>query len=399
MTRLLPLLLFAAVMTLTVAYSQLSSVTPEELGSDLGIQVFNQLVKSKPEENVVISPHGIASLLGMLQFGADGKTKKQLATVMRYRMHDVGKILKKNNKVIMSKKNKNKDIVTTANAVFVKSGFKMEVPFVSRNKDVFHSEVRSLDFEDKTVASSTINQWVKNVTKGMIENLISPDIIDSTLTRLVLVNAMYFKGQWKSRFQPENTKKRNFNGPNGKVYQVPMLAQLSVFRSGSTSTPSGLWYNVIELPYQGESLSMLIAIPIEESTPLSAIIPHISTKTIQTWMTMNQKRVQVILPKFSAEAETDLKEPLKNLGITDMFDQSKANFAKITRAEHLHVSHMLQKTKIEVNEDGTKASSATTAILIARSSPPWFIVDRPFIFFIRHHPTGAVLFMGQVNKP
>ncbi|XP_030072417.1 glia-derived nexin [Microcaecilia unicolor] len=397
MKRHLPLLLLAAVMTLTVVYSQHSPVTPEELGSDLGIQVFNQIVKLKPEENVVVSPRGIASLLGMLQFGADGKTKKQLATVMRYRMHDVGKILKKNNKAITSRKNK--DIVTTANAVFVKSGFKMEVPFVTRNKDVFHSEVRSLDFEDKTVASSTINQWVKNKTKGMIENLVSPDIMDGGLTRLMLVNAMYFKGQWKSRFQPENTKKRNFNGPNGKVYQVPMLAQLSVFRSGSASTPSGLWYNVIELPYYDGSLSMLIAIPTEESTPLSAIIPHISTKTIQSWMTMTQKRVQVILPKFSAEAETDLKEPLKNLGIMDMFDQSKANFAKITRTEHLHVSHILQKTKIEVNEDGTKASSATTAILIARSSPPWFIVDRPFLFFIRHNPTGAVLFMGQINKP
>ncbi|XP_029471679.1 glia-derived nexin [Rhinatrema bivittatum] len=396
MKRHLPLFLFTTV-TLIAVYSQPGPVTPEELGSDLGIQVFNQIVKSKPQENVIVSPRGIASLLGMLQFGADGKTKKQLTTVMRYRMHDVSKILKKNNKAIMSRKNK--DIVTTANAVFAKSGFKLEMPFITRNRDVFHSEVRSLDFENRTAASSTINQWVKNETKGMIENLVTPDIIDSALTRLMLVNAMYFKGQWKSRFQPENTKKRNFNGPDGKVYQVPMLSQLSVFRSGFTSTPNGLWYNVIELPYHGGSLSMLVAIPIEESTPLSAIIPHISTKTLQSWMTMTQKRVQVILPKFSAEAETDLKEPLKNLGITDMFDQSKANFAKITRAEHLHVSHMLQKAKIEVSEDGTKASSATTAILIARSSPSWFIADRPFLFFIRHNPTGAVLFMGQINKP
>lgn len=115
--------------------------------------------------------------------------------------------------------------------------------------------------------------------------------------------------------------------------------------------------------------------------------------------TMVAKRVQVILPKFTAEAETDLKEPLQTLGITDMFDHSKANFAKITRTDDLHVSNVLQKTKIEVSEDGTKASAATTAILIARSSPPWFIVDRPFVFFIRHNPTGTILFMGQINKP
>lgn len=346
----------------------------------------------------MVSPHGIASVLGILQLGADGKTKKQLTTVMRYSVNGVGKVLKKINKAIVSKKNK--DIVTVANAVFSKSGFKMEVPFVTRNKEVFQCSVKTVDFEDQNAACNSINQWVKNETRGMIDDLLSPDIIDGALTRLVLVNAVYFKGLWKSRFQPENTKKRTFNGADGKTYQVPMLAQLSLFRCGTTSTPNDLWYNIIELPYHGESISMLIALPTESTTPLSAIIPHISTKTIQSWMTtMIQKRVQVILPKFTAVAETDLKEPLKVLGITDMFEQSKANFAKITRTESLHVSHILQKAKIEVSEDGTKASAATTAILIARSSPPWFIVDRPFVFFIRHNPTGAVLFMGQINKP
>ncbi|XP_065266947.1 glia-derived nexin isoform X2 [Emys orbicularis] len=392
------LLLFTAV-TLTSVWSQFNPLSLEELGSDIGIQVFNQIVKARPQENIVVSPHGIASVLGILQLGADGKTKKQLTTVMRYSVNGVGKVLKKINKAIVSKKNK--DIVTVANAVFAKSGFKMEVPFVTRNKEVFQCSVKTVDFEDQNAACNSINQWVKNETRGMIDNLLSPDIIDGALTRLVLVNAVYFKGLWKSRFQPENTKKRTFNGADGKTYQVPMLAQLSLFRCGTTSTPNDLWYNIIELPYHGESISMLIALPTESTTPLSAIIPHISTKTIQSWMTtMIQKRVQVILPKFTAVAETDLKEPLKVLGITDMFEQSKANFAKITTGtESLHVSHILQKAKIEVSEDGTKASAATTAILIARSSPPWFIVDRPFVFFIRHNPTGAVLFMGQINKP
>ncbi|XP_053314776.1 glia-derived nexin [Spea bombifrons] len=392
--------LFPFLFTVVFAASTQSPFSPqfiEELGSDIGIQVFNQVVKTKPHENVVMSPHGIASVLGMLQLGADGKTKKQLTTAMRYKVNEVGKILKKINKVIVAKKNK--DIVTTANGVFANSGLKFEPYFESKNREVFHSQVKSVDFQEKDTAASTINQWVKNETKGMIEDLISPELLDSSLTRMVLVNALYFKGLWKSRFQHENTKKRTFHGPDGKTYQVPMLAQLSLFRSGSASTPSGLWYNVIELPYHGGSLSMLVALPTDESTPLSAIIPHISTKTLQSWMTMAPKRVQLILPKFTVEAATDLKGPLKNLGITDLFDSSKANFTKITRSEHLHVSHLLQKAKIEVNEDGTKAAAATTAVLIARSSPPWFIVDRPFLFFIRHHPTGAVLFTGQVNKP
>ncbi|XP_058521056.1 glia-derived nexin [Ochotona princeps] len=392
-----PFFLLASV-TFPSVCSQFNPLSLEELGSNMGIQVFNQIVKSQPHDNIVISPHGIASVLGMLQLGADGKTKKQLTTAMRYSVNGVGKVLKKINKAIISKKNK--DIVTVANAVFVKNGFKMEMPFVARNKDVFRCEVRNVNFGDPASACDSVNTWVKNETRGMIDSLLSPDLIDGMLTRLVLVNAVYFKGLWKSRFQPENTKKRTFVAGDGKSYQVPMLAQLSVFRCGSTSTPNDLWYNFIELPYHGESISMLIALPTESSTPLSAIIPHISTKTIDSWMGMMvPKRVQVILPKFTAVAQTDLKEPLKALGITEMFDPSKANFAKITRSENLHVSHILQKAKIEVSEDGTKASGTTAAILIARSSPPWFIVDRPFLFFIRHNPTGAVLFMGQVNKP
>uniref|UniRef100_A0A8B9FXW5 Serpin domain-containing protein n=1 Tax=Amazona collaria TaxID=241587 RepID=A0A8B9FXW5_9PSIT len=430
--------LLFALGTLTSVCSQFSFYPLEELSSDVGIQVFNQIVKAKPQDNVVVSPHGIASVLGVLQLGADGKTKKQLTTMMRYSVnaagskeesqhhetnqlspdhqqvlrgppvvhriqfenlcYGVGKALKKINRLIVSKKNK--DIVTIANAVFAKNGFKMEVPFVTRNKEVFQCSVNSVDFEDPSAACDSINQWVKNETRGMIDQVVAPDDIDGGLTRLVLVNAVYFKGLWKSRFRPENTKKRPFYGADGKTYQVPMLSQLSIFRCGTTSTPNELWYNIIELPYHGEMISMLIALPTENTTPLSAIIPHISTKTIGSWMTtMVAKRVQVILPKFTAVAETDLKDPLKALGITDMFDQSKANFAKITRTEGLHVSNVLQKTKIEVSEDGTKASAATTAILIARSSPPWFIVDRPFVFFIRHNPTGTILFMGQINKP
>ncbi|XP_019609247.1 glia-derived nexin [Rhinolophus sinicus] len=387
-----------ATVTLPSVCLQFNPQPLEELGSDIGIQVFNQIVKSRPRDNVVISPHGIASVLGMLQLGASGRTKLQLATMMKYNVNGLGKILKKINKAIISKKNK--DIVTVANAMFLNNSSKIEVPFVARNKDVFQCKVWNLNFEYPAAACDAINAWVKNETRGMIDSLLSPDLIDGMLTRMVLVNALYFKGLWKSRFRPENTKKRAFVAADGKSYQVPMLAQLSLFQSGSTSTPGGLWYNFIELPYHGDSISMLIALPSESSTPLSAIIPHISTKTIDSWKSMMvPKRVQVILPKFTAVTQTDLKEPLKALGVTDMFDPSKANFAKITRSENLHISHILQKAKIEVSEDGTKASAVTAAILIARSSPPWFIVDRPFLFFIRHNPTGAFLFMGQINKP
>uniref|UniRef100_A0A8D1JQV2 Serpin domain-containing protein n=1 Tax=Sus scrofa TaxID=9823 RepID=A0A8D1JQV2_PIG len=379
-----------ATVTLPSVCSQFNPLSLEELGSDTGIQVFNQIVKSRPHDNIVISPHGIASVLGMLQLGADGRTKKQLTTVMRYGVNGVGKVLKKINKAIVSKKNK--DIVTVANAVFVKNGFKMEVPFVTRNKDVFQCEVRNADFEDPASACDSINLWVRNETRGMIDSLLSPDLLDSVLTRLVLVNAVYFKGLWKSRFQPENTKKRTFVAADGKSYQVPMLAQLSVFRCGKHgSDPS--WDENLRYIYMGVQ-SVLKKDLFVNVFPLSLMI--LSFYNINS--VMIPPPTFCFPARFTAVAQTDLKEPLKVLGVTEMFDPSKANFAKITRSENLHVSHILQKAKIEVSEDGTKASAATTAILIARSSPPWFIVDRPFLFFIRHNPTGKWSSFGLVNR-
>ncbi|MGH0146959.1 UNVERIFIED_CONTAM: hypothetical protein FKN15_051255 [Acipenser sinensis] len=315
-----------------VAVSSVCSQYSGESGSDIGIQVFDQIAKSRPQDNLVMSPHGIANVLGMLQLGAEGKTKKQLVTAMRYNVNGSAKMLKRLQKSLAS--GKNKDLVTIANAMFAQSGFKMEDAFVSKNRDVFWCESRSLDFNDPKHAAASVNDWVANRTRG------------------------------------------------------------------STSTPDGLQYTVIELPYHGNSMSMLIALPMEDSTPLSAIIPHISTKTIQSWMErMRQRKIRLVIPKFTAEAETDLKAPFLALGITDMFHQDKANFRSITKSEQLSVSKALQKARIEVNEDGTKASAATAAILMARSSPPWVIVDRPFLFFVRHNPTGTVLFMGQINKP
>ncbi|XP_041850076.1 glia-derived nexin [Melanotaenia boesemani] len=368
-----------------------------ERGSDLGIQVFQQVVQTKPLENVVLSPHGVASILGMLLPGAHGETRKQILNSLRYKRNGLYKMLKKLHKALTSRSNQ--DVVMIANAMFSQTGFPMERSFVAANKGNFQCESRSLDFSSPYTAADEINNWVNNKTKGHIPSLIRADMLDSALTRLVAVNAIYFKGLWKSCFQPENTKQRPFNGADGTVYKVPMMSQLSIFNIGMASTPQGLNYRVIELPYHGNNISMLIVVPFDEDTSLSQVIPHISTATVQNWTKlMNMRKIRLLIPKFTAEAEIDLEAPLSKLGISDMFSQGKADFRHLC-AEPVYVSKALQKAKIIVNEDGTKAAAATTAILLARSSPPWITVDRPFLFLIRHIQTGTVLFMGQINKP
>uniref|UniRef100_A0A668A8U5 Serpin peptidase inhibitor, clade E (nexin, plasminogen activator inhibitor type 1), member 2 n=1 Tax=Myripristis murdjan TaxID=586833 RepID=A0A668A8U5_9TELE len=368
-----------------------------ERGSDLGLQVFQQIVRSKPQDNVVLSPHGVASILGMLLPGAHGETRRQVLTALRYKKNGPYKMLKKLHKTLTAKSNQ--DIVTIANAMFTQQGWPMKEAFIATNKANFQCESRSLDFSNTNRAADEINAWVNNKTKGHIPSLIKADMLDPALTRLVAVNSIYFKGLWKSRFQPENTKMRSFNGGNGNVYKVEMMSQLSVYNMGLASTPQGLKYKVIELPYHGNTVSMLIALPSEEDTPLSHVIPHISTATVQSWTKlMHPRKVRLLIPKFKAEAEVDLEASLSALGITDMFHQSRADFRHLS-AEPVYVSTALQKAKIEVNEDGTKAAAATTAILQARSSPPWVTVDRPFLFLVRHNPTGTILFIGQFNQP
>ncbi|XP_046891497.1 glia-derived nexin [Hypomesus transpacificus] len=367
-----------------------------ERGSDLGLQVFQQVVRSRPQENVVISPHGVASVLGMLMPGAHAETRRQLLTALRYKKNGPYKMLKKLHKTLTSKSNQ--DIVTIANAMFTQEGFPMMGDFVNTNQENFQCEAKSMDFSNTERAANIINDWVNNRTKGLIPSLLKPDMLDGALTRLVAVNSIYFKGLWKSRFLPENTKMRTFNGGNGNTYKVPMMSQLSVFNIGLASTPQGLKYMVIELPYHGNSLSMLIVLPSEDVL-LADVVPHISTATVQSWTKLlHLGKIRLMLPKFTADAEVDLGAPLSALGITDIFDEGKADFRHLS-SEAVYVSKALQKAKIEVNEDGTKAAAATAAILLARSSPPWVVVDRPFLFLTRHNPTGTILFMGQINQP
>ncbi|XP_018960902.1 glia-derived nexin-like [Cyprinus carpio] len=384
-----------AVCSLSVSASQPSSYG--ERGSDLGLQVFLRMVQNKPKENVVMSPHGVASVLGVLLPGAHGDTQRQLLKGLKYKKTGPYKMLQKLHKALTTKSNA--DIVTIANALFPNEGFIMKENFLTASRENFMCESQTIDYSDPEKAAETINEWVKKRTKGQIPSLVKADMFDPAMTRLVAVNSIYFKGLWKSRFQAKNTKPRSFTAGDGKTYKVPMMSQLSVFNIGQASTPKGLKYIVIELPYHGNSMSMFIALPSEEAKPLSAILPHISTATVQSWTKLLvQRRMRLVMPKFTAEEEVDLEGPLTAMGIKDIFSQKKADFRHLS-SEAVFVSKALQKAKIEVNEDGTKASAATTAILHARSSPPWMTVDRPFLFLIRHNPTGTILFAGQINKP
>ncbi|XP_078266176.1 glia-derived nexin-like [Rhinoraja longicauda] len=367
-----------------------------EVGSDLGMKIFEQVASSQPTENIIMSPHGIVSLLWMLQFGAGGITKNQLNQVLKYsKSGTYGRLKKAQNSLTASK---NKDVVSLAYGIFVPHDFTLQKGYIKQSSEIYQAQPINVNFAESETAASIINKWADTHTKGMIKEIISPDTLDEA-TKIVVANAIYFKGAWKSNFDVAKTHEAAFTGADGEVYQVPMMAQKSVFKIGKASTPMSVDYNVLQLPYNG-AVSMFIILPMDSSTKLTEIIPHINELGVKNWKKiLKSTSLTISIPRFTAETETNMEKLLEPLGITNIFDKDKANFKNLSKFKHLYVSQILQKAKIEVNEEGTKASAMTAAIMLMKSFGPQFVVNRPFLYIIWHESAGTILFTGQVAKP
>ncbi|ETE58035.1 Plasminogen activator inhibitor 1, partial [Ophiophagus hannah] len=272
-----------------------------------------------------------------------------------------------------------RDAVQVAEALFVQRDLLLVPTFLRRFQRLFHQMVKQVDFSESSRARDIVNAW------GFL-----PEGALGAMIRLVLVDAIHFKGLWQIPFPEAATRQRIFHKLGGSTVAVPMMEQTAEFHYGEFSTPELGDYDVIELPYQGATLSMLIASPFRLDAPLSGLAAAIDPHLIAEWKgNMSAVTRLLVLPKFSLESEVDLRGPLEALGMTDMFDCHKANFSRLSVRDALFVSRALQKVKIDVNESGTEASSATAAIVYSRMAPLEIVLDRPFLFVVRHNPTGC----------
>ncbi|XP_067412547.1 plasminogen activator inhibitor 1 [Emydura macquarii macquarii] len=370
-----------------------------ELSADFGMKVFQEVVKASPERNVAFSPFGVASVLAMLQMAAARESRNQIKAAMQYGVNERGvpQALRWLHKELTAPWNQ--DRVDVADALFVQRDLELTPGFMKTFAQAFRQTIKQVNFTEGERARFIINDWVRESTHGMISDFLASGSVDE-LTRLVLVNAVYFKGLWKLPFPEAATRQRLFHKPDGSSVVVPMMEQTAKFNYGEFSTPDRMEYDVVELPYHGDTISMLIAAPYGRDVPLAALTQLTDARLVGEWK-RNMTRVPrlLVLPKFSLETESDLRRPLQQLGVRDVFSPSAADFTSLSKEESLYVARALQKVKIEVNESGTKASSATAAIVLARMAPLEIIMDRPFLFVVRHNPTGAILFMGQVMEP
>ncbi|XP_072542938.1 plasminogen activator inhibitor 1 [Salminus brasiliensis] len=382
-------------MTLALYGSAMGSFLQKQQ-TDFGLRVFSEAARSHPDQNFAMSPYGISSVMGMAQLGAYGSTLETLKDHMGYSLQDRGMPRQQR---LLHRDLSSEHGVEVASGVMVDRKVVLEKGFRRSLSKAFQSIPHQVDFSHPETALQVINSWTSDRTGGMIPNFLPSGVL-SEQTRLVLLNALHFHGLWMTPFDPKLTMEMLFYGPNGSVVPVPMMRMIQKFSYGEFVTKEGVDYDVIEVPYEGDSLSMLLVSAFEKDMPLSALIKELSGSQVQEWRKKLKKvNRQLVLPRFSIDTEVDLKTTLSKLGLGDIFSQTKADFSRITTEEPLCVSDVLQRVKVEVNEDGTKGSAATAAIIYSRMAVEEHTLDRPFLFLIQHKPTGSVLFMGQVNQP
>lgn len=363
--------------------------------SDFCGNLFWELNKNAKNDNVFFSPYSISMCLSMILHGAEGDSKTQLIKGLGFTENS--DILKDQKTLFEALHDCSESIeLNIANKIFPASTFSIHEKYKHQLKDSIGCQVQPMDYQKEAEFSRTgINQWVEQVTKNKIKNLLGPGTVDS-LTRMVLVNAIYFKGLWSDQFEKRNTRPQDFHCMDGSVNKVQMMSRKAKYFNNYDNK---LKVQCVKLPYKGNNFSMCIFLP-DARFGVADIEKKLTTGKMKEMLkSCGLEEMIVKLPRFKFEYEKTLNDTLKALGIDDIFDDSKANFKGMTDEPALFVSHVAHKAFVEVNEEGTEAAAATGAVMMMRCMPMpplEFTCDHPFIFTIQHNSTSEVLFFGKV---
>ncbi|KAM8953545.1 neuroserpin [Pelodytes ibericus] len=370
--------------------------------TDLSVKLYHELRATKEDENIFFSPLSIAIAVGMVELGARGSSLKEIRHALGYDRLKNGEefTLLKDLSSMMTAQERHY-VLSIANSLYLQNGFHISDKFIQLMKKYFKAEVENVDFSQGATVANHINTWVENHTNNRIHDLFfSEDFTE--LTKLVLVNAIYFKGNWKSQFRPENTRTFSFTKDDESEVQIPMMYQKGEFYYGEFtdgSNEAGGTYQVLEMPYEGDEISLMIILSRQE-VPLATLEPLVKTSLIEEWAnSVKKQKVEVYLPRFKVEEVVNLKEVLKRLGITEIFSR-QADLSAISENKDLFVDKAVHKSYLEINEEGSEAAAAS-GIANSRMAVlyPQVIADHPFFFIIRNRKTGTVLFMGRVMHP
>ena len=360
------------------------------------IDLYRQI--AQPGENLFFSPYSISIALAITFAGARGETERQMAEVMHFpselqSIHDQFSELEVQ---LQQSQQAGQMVLRSANAIYPQKGYEILPSFLRIVKLQYGSAIEVMDYVSNSEGARTaINEWVEAQTENKIQNLIPSGTLNS-LTRLILVNAIYFKGDWQHAFDADDTRVSKFWVSSDRSQDVQMMSQTDRFDYSETDQ-----MQLLRLPY-GDRFSMVVLLP-KEGVLIEQLETMLSVENLRLWCDrMNWEEVAVNLPRFKLDCSCPLTTILQQLGMKDAFDDVAANFSGMTDPTDLSISQVLHKAFVEVNEVGTEAAAATAVMMLGRclpTPPTPFMADRPFIFLIQEKMTGSILFMGKLANP
>jgi serpin B len=350
--------------------------------------------------NLTCSPFSVSAAMGLTCAGASGKTRDEMRSVLHLTSDDMQPFEGYRSLFAhldaSAKAGGSRWIL--ANRIWVQSGTPLLPAFTQTARQSFRSEVGELDIQRAPEAArESMNRWVEAKTENRIRDLFPQGSIDA-MTRLVLANAIYFKGRWSEPFDKDQTRLEPFHLTAKSVTTTQMMFLTHHFAFARIKGA-----RVLELPYQGEQLSMLILLP-DAIDGLSSLESRMSEDSLRIWTSsLGSREVRVGLPRFTATSQFTLSQTLAALGMPSAFDDKEADFSGMTGTRGLFISLVVHKAFVDVNEEGTEAAAATGAVATVSTRafevPEEFLADRPFLFLIRDRASGCILFLGRLADP
>ena len=376
----------------TPAKALTPAVSPVAAGNTaFAIDLYKQLAREPG--NLFFSPLSLSSALAMTYAGARGDTAGQMADVLHFpddqaALHQGLAALTRD----LNAQSRGHEL-SMANALWGQQGEGFLDAYLAALEEHYGAGLRKVDFAaDAQGARKTINAWVAKQTMDKIRELLKASDIDPA-TRLVLTNAIYFKGLWLQTFNRRFTKDAAFYVAPDETVTIPMMELTKACRHYQAKA-----FQAIELPYKGDALSMIIVLP-QAVNGLAALERSLAPDTIvQAVAGMQERTVVVNLPRFKATTEVRLQDTLAQMGMPLAFS-SQADFSGINGKKDLFISAVVHQATVDVNEEGTEAAAATAVVMKRGAPPPRFVADHPFLFLIRDQRSGSILFLGRVANP
>lgn len=375
--------------------AQIDKAIKKEINA-FAVDLFKKSAEN--EGNIMISPASVYLALAMTLNGADGETKTAMLDVLA----DPGLTVDLINNACRSwidllEKTDSKTKLEIANSIWFDQDFTPYKPFLQKNADYFAADIKKLNFNDRNTPK-IINNWVKEATHNTIDKIvdsIDPDVV------IYLINAVYFKSDWQTEFNKNNTRDRTFNTPDGTI-ETPFMHRLDRMTYFSINKATG-----VALPYADQKFAYFALLPDKEMTPREWLAEQDQSLFNDLARLMAKKpkyTVQLAMPKFEVHYEDSLLNELTELGMGIAFDPDQSDFSQMNEqhTKDLYISEVKHKTFIRVDEKGTEASAATSVEVRVTSAPQFdkeLTLDRPFLYGIMDLQTGMPLFVGIMENP